>query len=244
MSAICLRAISCICLLCVCLTGCSGVEANRDEENYHTPVENVRSEIAQNIEAPFFVTHDPFADYATVESAEAVDMLKKVLRSEAGFLNPYSDNADAEYLSGIYMDKDTTIMDFKLEHAVVDMDGDGIPEVVLNLMGPDIRILFHYTDDGVVGHFLGIKEMNGIFYDGTFSWGSATRNGYSRITFFGKAYKHIDLAYYDGTHPNLESHRFVIDSVEVTAEEYSIFVDSQNRKEEVKWHHFTTYNLE
>jgi len=68
-----------------------------------------------------------------------------------------------------------------LEITVVDMNGDGIPEVILNHKGPYIRLVLSYQNGTVVGSVFGYKALGIITTDGTFFWGYATYHGLGRL---------------------------------------------------------------
>ncbi|MCL2153534.1 MAG: hypothetical protein FWH57_11375 [Oscillospiraceae bacterium] len=187
-------------------------------------------------------TLDPFAEFTSnSECVETIEIMKKVLRNEAKFIEMVEDGKSEMLLSEYYLAEDASIMDFELEFTVVDMDGDGIPEVILNLMGPDIRLVLYNTDGYVVGCFFGIKGLNIVKKDGSFSWGSAYYYGFSRLRFTGESCEYIELAAYEYEHENeyIDRNKYTIGGAEVTQEEFEAFMDSQDRKEDSMWYKLT-----
>jgi hypothetical protein len=135
------------------------------------------------------------------------------------FLNDFSDDAV-----------------YNLEFAVADLDGDGIPEIIVNVRGPDERLILHYKDGVVYGYFVGIRSFQEIKGDGTFavSYGMFgggvasmrfTENGYEEIWLHRRTRNNYD-----------EPFQHFIGNEEVTEDEYRASADVQNNKDEVEWH--------
>ena len=206
------------------------------EVSIQFPPENVPSRNSFETDASSDAEADPFVEFTnTTESKEIIEILKKVMRNEEKFVEALEDGKSAMLLREYCLNTDAPITDFELEFAVVDMDTDGIPEVVINIIGPDIRLILHYADGDVVGYFFGIKGLNSIKLDGSFDWGYATYYGCSLLKFAGKTYESIELASYE----HINQPKYNIESSEVTQEEFEAFMDSQYQKEDIKWYKLT-----
>ena len=85
--------------------------------------------------------------------------------------------------------------------AVVDLDGDGIPEVVVEVHSSpesdDGREVLHYQADGTVeGVYFGIRAMSSVAKNGLFSAsGGAADNYVEKIRFIGDTYDVSDQIY-------------------------------------------------
>ena len=175
------------------------------------------------------VEYDPFSEFPDdAESAEAIEILRKTLMNEARFMYNYDEYV---LLSECYFSTEETVMDFSLEYAVVDMDSDGIPEVILNISN-FMKFVFHYDDGIVFSHIFGIKCMNGVKKDGSFGWGYAAYNGWSTIEFSRGEYIITEYAI---CNKNKNPILYTVYREQVTKEEYEAFRVLQDEKEDVVW---------
>ena len=70
------------------------------------------------------------------------------------------------------------------QFAVVDMDGNGVPEVVIELSRDGERIVFHYKDGKIYGFGFSYRGMNESKKDGTFTGSSgADSSSIDRLEF-------------------------------------------------------------
>jgi hypothetical protein len=130
-----------------------------------------------------------------------------------------------------------------LEFAVVDLDEDGIPEIVVNVKGPNIRLVLRHENSLMYGYWFATKEMGGITKDGTFSVsGSASFWAIAKLRFTGYQYEEITLALYDGLSSYPAADCYINDEL-VTEEEFDAFITAYDNKEDVVWHDLTKENV-
>jgi len=151
-------------------------------------------------------------DFSTVEDPlqalmDAKDLAMwsfyDVLQSETPFISIDNEGYEVEVLLEDYCKSVLnleTIGDYSeiLEFTVVDMDGDEIPEVVLNFKGNGNKEVLRYYNGEVFGYSFKSREMNRLKRDGSFYWsGGAGFNGYSVMQFHEMNLGFIDFAVYD-----------------------------------------------
>ena len=129
--------------------------------------------------------------------SEPVDYLRiysKVLENKLKF---------AGFKEAIYW-KDYHMFNYspeKIYLTVIDLDADGMPEVVLGFQ-PGILLILHYENGSVFGFERGIREMNELKKDGTFYWsGGAGYHGYGKMLFSEGKCETINLAVLDFKSP-------------------------------------------
>jgi hypothetical protein len=85
----------------------------------------------------------------------------------------------SEYLKRYVNDPHIFYID---KFTVLDMDGDSIPDVILNTQPGDDRLLLRYENGTVFGYAFGIRGLNRIMKDGTYSWSNgAADSGDSKL---------------------------------------------------------------
>jgi hypothetical protein len=148
----------------------------------------------------------------------------------------FNDEGYSEY------DNDRDIIDryyIFTRFCVVDMDGDGINEVLLESSMSN-RLLFHYEDGIVYEYSFCFRGMKRIKTDASFEGsGSAGYIVIGRISFHKDRCHYTEICLYDG-----ESNRFRIYGKDVTEEEVREYLKRRDNKEEVEWHVFNKRNLE
>ena len=116
----------------------------------------------------------------------------------------------------IYFSENTYSGPMQKNFAVVDMDGDGTPEIVL-MYDPGELMVFRLEKGTVYGYNFGYRSMMNLKKDGTFSWSnSADSSGIGRQTFSGVNTKTTTL------NNN----------------------DSQDKKEDIRWFDLTNENID
>lgn len=151
-----------------------------------------------------------------------------------------------KYLGGFYFSFGTNpIGSLKsVEICYLDMDGDGISELILR-SGMGDHIILRYHCGTVYLYEYSYKEMARVYEDGSFSWHSQTYlednsvcYGISRITFDESSTKTQSLyTIYDGEN---ESY-FTINGKLASESELDSLVESRKNIKEVTW---TTYTLD
>lgn len=127
------------------------------------------------------------------------------------------------------------------QFAVVDLDGDGINEVVLQLILDEHveagRAIFHCQDGKVYEYELPVRGLWHIKTDGTFEeYDGVGARGYGRISFTDKEYKSEFFTY-------CRSNRFFVDNKETSEAAFWDAVDQQDGKADVAWNNFSNSDL-
>jgi hypothetical protein len=138
------------------------------------------------------------------------------------------------------------------QFAVVDMDGDQIPEVILKLTvveEPNFSEVLHYINGEVDGYFFGKNQLCDLKTDGTFRWlsGGLMYNGYGNLKFQNKSCESGKLAYLNSKYKD-ESYTtfttsYYINNKQVTEDSYQIFVKEEDAKKDVEWYEFSQENI-
>lgn len=100
---------------------------------------------------------------------------------------------------------------------VVDMDQDGIDEIITDVSSGKIRFLLHYESGRVYGFSFSYDSMSTIYTDGSFYWyyyGYLYERGCSRISFEGEKLKFEEI------YRVLDFDRFYIGGKQVTPDEF------------------------
>lgn len=155
-------------------------------------------------------------------------------------------NSEDKYLWEFYFSFGTNSIGSleSVEICYLDMDGDGISELILR-SGMGDHIILRYHRGSVHFYEFSYKEMDRVYEDGSFSWHSNTYlednsvcYGISRITFDESSTKTQSLyTIYDGEN---ESY-FTIDGKLALKSELDSLVESRKDIKEVTW---TTYTLD
>lgn len=182
-----------------------------------------------------------------LDKSSALEAYSAVLRNEAKFfsINDSSNVNKDDYLNDCFYDSSDAYKP-ELHFAVIDMDGDGVPEVVVEKFhdsGSENGVVLHYEDGTVYAYSYGAGELEEVKKDGSYSWIDAENYiGYSKMQFFGLYNKVVFLASYhsDGASKNRE---YLINNVSVTAAEIDAFCESQKQKVNVIWYNLNTHNI-
>lgn len=110
--------------------------------------------------------------------------------------------------------------------AMVDMDKDGIKELILAY--DNFLILLHFENDVVYGTDFDLESMETIYTDGSFSWSNTDdifgyEYGISRVSFVNGIHKTEELCRTEG------DSKFFISGVQVTKEQYNDYVNNVDR---------------
>ena len=186
----------------------------------------------------------------TGKQAKAMEAYHAVLLNEMTFCDVSYPQNQHYTLKDKFSDWDSDYGDppFVERFAVVDMDGDGIPEVVLqfaNLQG-DLAVL-HYEDGTVYGFNFGYRSgLYDVKEDGIhFGSSGAADNGYYRLAFNKDKYENIALAH-TASGKDANGNYVVtcyIGEKEVTEEEYELFAEQLSKKKSATWYDFTGENI-
>lgn len=171
-----------------------------------------------------------------------------VLQSKTEFFS--TDNKKRLFINDFLSNKENFDTVFKVTHfTVLDMDGDKVPEIVLELSvgdGPAFYEVLHYMDETVYGYLIvyrGLEELKG---DGTFCYsGGVADNEFGKLKFESDTLK-IDIL------GNSESSQidanliisYFINNEPVTKESFDSFMNEQSGKNDAVWYEFTQKNIE
>jgi len=116
---------------------------------------------------------------------------------------------------------------------IVDMDGDGVPEVVTEVSMGGERLVFHYENGEIYSFSFVYRGMNLLKKDGTFlSSGGAGCTHFYKLKFIDGIYQEIEIASFcDGIDR--------INSKPASEDEILSFFDKQYEKEDVEWHPYS-----
>ncbi|MDT8715341.1 DUF1311 domain-containing protein [Clostridium sp. 19966] len=179
---------------------------------------------------------------------QAIEAYKAVLENKAEFYS--SDNKKDVYLKDFLTNGEIYETTFKLKHfAVLDLDGDGRPEVVLELTTGDFVEFYevlHYNGKKVNGYIQVLRGFANLKADGSVGFSnSAFNNGYGKISFENDVSKLQILGYKDSVQKGDDlTHTYYIDNKAVTEEAYNNFTKAQDNKKDAVWYDFNTDNIE
>ena len=159
----------------------------------------------------------------------------------------------SEYFTAVLEDKQTFVYDgakVTLSHllsdyksdinryTLVDMDGDGQTEMVVDFVGGQFNLVLHKDDDACYGYLFGFRSMYQIHTDGSCYWNnSASDYGCARLQFHGDSYEWIEL-----WSTNLkDTDLYYVNGKPASKEEYDAVASVEKKEVEwVKWNTTTT----
>ena len=197
------------------------------------------------------LNYDDFGNEYLTESGESRDEYTgspqtpaDILKILKGVLTDETAHIDAEKNHNIFLKdylKEKNATETEMRFAIVDLDGDGIPEAVIEHLPGEVRVL-RYETGKVYGFTFGFRGMNGIKKDGSFAWSnSAFNSGIGRQTFYETNTGWIKIAE-ESSEPDAEENYHVYYS-RVTKQQYEAFQAVHNAKEDVVWTPFTADNI-
>gem|GEM_PF-1707026 len=170
--------------------------------------------------------------------AEVLNIFKKVLTNQ-------TTHYDAVERQNIFLKQyfsDRAALGEDMTFTLVDLDGDGTPEGVIEHYPGIIRVL-RYENGTIYGFSFDSRSMTGMKKDGSFDWSNSAFNGGTGRQFFngtdtysmkmGESLLDID---------NNEESYYIYYS-KVTEPQYYAFAATQNQKEEAVWTPLTDENV-
>ncbi len=146
---------------------------------------------------------------------------------------------------------DSTVTAKALRFAVVDLDGDGTNEVILQLRvnGNDdygFEVL-RYQGGVVYGCVMWYRAFNQLKTDGTFTFsGGATDSGFGKLSFADRTFSVDKITYSESSYDsgNNLTVSFFVDNKSASQDEFESAIKKQNEKPDVAWYDFTDEKIE
>lgn len=176
----------------------------------------------------------------------AIEAYKLVLQNKAEYYS--TDNKKDLYLKDFLANQELYKVNFEIaNYAVLDMDGDNIPEVVLELTAngfPEFYEILHYTDGKIYGYIQVSRGLKQLKTDGTFLYSSgAFDNGYGKMIFNLDSFNTEILGYVKPNQDSTAILSYLINNNPVSEAEYNSFKDTQTGKTDVDWYKFSQENI-
>lgn len=236
--------ILCLLFLCSCSEGKSKKQDELPDETVQTgestPAAPESGETEQDAD------HNP-------ATAGVMEKYREILLGNASFYRAGTDEKHSIYeLRSCFTSNETVEMTV-ISFTVIDLDEDGIDEVVLwpSLSGNEYfgSVILHSTGDEVYGYPIWYRGFNHLKTDGTFhSSGGAGDWGYNKIRFtpqYEREYTAERITYcetYKDENGNQQA-RYFVNGLEATREDFLGESDKQDAKPDVQKHRYTEENV-
>lgn len=193
------------------------------------------------------VAEEPWMDRQVIDRsnpdvAAALEAYKAVFNNSMNFsftydeeLERYKESMSLSELANFF----NTYHGATLSHfALIDLDCDNVPEVVLVLgYYRDQFVVLHHHNERVNAFYFYIRSFNRLKTDGTFSASAgAMTNSRSKISFIRETYMIEDYIY-------SSNGIYYVYGKQVTEEEYGRAVAKENSKPDVTWHEYMDENI-
>ena len=181
-----------------------------------------------------------------VDSATAMEAYKVVLRNKMAFYST-DDRKNYNLNEFDYWSEQSNLPLKVVCFAVVDMDDDGIPEIVLELTsGFDGAFeVLHYEDGRVYGFNHSYRGMTGLTSDGVYEGSSgAADGGFYKASITKDIYKEEALGYSESGADGSVS--YYVGNSKVGESQYDEFLEkmwAHARENKAAWHDFTDANI-
>lgn len=177
----------------------------------------------------------------------ALKAYKDVLQNKAEFYN--TDAKKNMHFNNFLSKNEVFDCVFKTYNfSIVDMDGDKIPEVIIELSSNNVNYaqfyeVLHYTDNKVYGYIFSNRQLAGVKVDGTFGYSSGARdNGFGKLKFKGDTKATESIGYKKSV--GMENELYFIDNKQVTPDKYRSFQNEQSAKQEPAWYLLSQNNVD
>ena len=176
------------------------------------------------------------------EERTIISLFQSVLLNEQQFYN--------SYLGLIYLNDLPYEYPQPTSIAVFDINGDGVPEVIVNF-NYTLKYVFYYYDGKVFGNEFGIRSMNAIMTDGRFflSPGGAGNFGVGELILNGDSVDILTIYSFDAVWVDRNNYPYeinynLLNGVSITDEEFEIWYASVTSRELIDWHPFTSESIQ
>lgn len=163
--------------------------------------------------------------------------LKSVLNNEENLFSVKHDRSmKLDELLALGGDEGPYLKKKDCQFAVVDMDRDGMPEVVIYTGD---NVVLHYEDNTVYAHQFGSRQMQMIKIDGSYYGSNSAFGGvYLRIKFNGKTFTKETIGEYDE-----QEGSYVIQGKKVSKEEFDRLIAELTAPDEIDMVDLTQENI-
>ncbi|WP_353095616.1 hypothetical protein [Tissierella praeacuta] len=227
-------------LLSTSITACSGSKSDLNLNNSSSVNNSKDTDTSPSL--------DSKSEDTKTTNNSVLEAYKAVLLNNAEFFSV--DNKKKLSLNDFLTNKEIYGTILKVTHfTVLDMDGDDVPEVILELAvdnNPEFYEVLHYMDDTVYGYNIVYRGLEGLKTDGTFQYSNgAADNGYGKLKFQSNAYETDILGYMESSQNNDDiTISYFINNKSATKESYNSSIKEQDEKEDVVWYEFSQKNME
>lgn len=240
----------CVVLCLAFLCSCSGCEvADEPVTPSNEPVAPVNEPVTPVNEGD--TTQENTSDENNMKvKSEIFRMIRSILDGEAPFFSTGSQKS--LYISELnqMVSSDSKVTADIKSFAVIDLDDDGLPEVVLWLLinGNDFSgyAILHYQNEEIYGYSIYYRGFNNLKKDGTFSFSSgAADSGIGKLTFDDQTCTIDKYAYSESMWDSSGQHiSYVLFGKKASREEVENEWKKHGAKEDVIWYDFTDENVE
>lgn len=181
-------------------------------------------------------------------NASVSEAYRAVLQNQAAFFS--TDNQKSLYWNDFLTNGEIYATTFQATRfTVLDMDGDGVPEVVIELSvgtEPQFYEVLHDTDGTVHGYLIVYRGLEALKADGTFSFSSgAADNGWGKLILGTNAYETDMLGYSQSSQGDAGlTISYFIGDKPATKKAFDSFAAEQSRKSDAAWQEFSQKNME
>ena len=179
-----------------------------------------------------------------------IDEYKSFLQNKATFFSV--DANENIYINEIKkaVSSDDSVKAYVSKFAILDMEGDNIPEIILQLTVNDNEYygyeVLSYKDGVVYGYTMWYRTFMELKEDGTFSFsGGASDYGFGTVQFTDKGYIIDKITYCESVYnpDNTQGISYIVNRESATEEEFNAAIDKQNEKNNATWYDFTDENI-
>ena len=252
-----------IIIMATTLAGCRSKGTENDNKEENNPPVNVEDGSNENksaaapTEAGTSINSDPkkatdsnnalLQGFEAWEASEGIQALNRVLlfREKITDATPVNETGKEATRKEYYLNDLDTFLDYQFntklipdQYAIVDLDQDGTPEVVVSLLsGEDGWIdVLRYYDGTVYGYSFVLRGFEAPKTDGTYLASSGAMDNYfMSLSFEGSVIHENCLGY---TTFSGDEIKYYIGNEKVSEQEYGAFSDKYYKAQDVTWHLF------
>lgn len=236
-------------LLSISITGCSSSKDSLNLSDSRNVIDNKNSSANVPVSSSSTSSNSKNENTKTQLTANnpIFEAYKTVLENKGEFFS--TDNKKKLYLNKFLTNKELYGAIFKVTRfKVMDMDGDKVPEVILELSvgdEPEFYEVLHYMKDAVYGYLIVYRGLEELKEDGTFRFSSGVAdNGWGKLKFESDSFKTNTIGYSKSSQGNTLTISYFINDKAVTKEAFDSFNNEQAKKKDAVWYEFSQKNIE